>query len=90
MPVGGGIQTELYECKAAYPGDKTVETYRLLAIEVDSGDNQAATYLPVPVCRGGFWGYFSDEKFGWWGPDSRTAYFIDVERGAKSVRVVEV
>ena len=45
------------------------------------------------MCRHGtvrFYGFFSDEKLGWWSADSRRVFFIELDRGAKAVRVVEI
>ena len=76
------------EYKAAYPGDKNIECYRLLSINVGTGLQQAADYNNIPICRFGA-GFFSDENFGWWANDSRRAYFVEIIRGAASVRLVE-
>ena len=81
------IEPEIHEDKKAYPGDDVVETYRLVAIETGSGEVQAADYHQLPVCRIAV-EFFSFDGFGWWDSDSLTAYFIDVGRGAKNVRVV--
>ena len=91
VPPDGEIRPELFESRAAYPGDKVVESYRFVAIQVENGDIQVADYRRVPLCRAAV-GYFSgvlNDRLGWWGADSRIAYFIDVERGAKSVQVIE-
>ena len=84
----GSSPPEILEYKAAYPGDKKVETYHLSVIHIDTGRIQEVNYRSLFLCRFGL-GYFSDERFAWWRPDSCTAYFLDVERGAKAVRVVE-
>ena len=88
VPEDGSIRPQLVEYKAAYPGDKVVETLRLVSIDVDSGAVQAADYANLSVCRWGA-GYLTQEKFGWWSHDNRRAFFVDVSRGAKAVRVVE-
>ena len=74
--------------KMSWPGDENIETYRLIAIDVDTGDIQQANYQQLPFFRFGE-GFFTDEKLGWWAKDSHLAYFVDVTRGAKIVRVVE-
>ena len=83
-----GLQQKLTEHIAAYPGDETVETYRFVSIQIGTDEKQVANYQDISLCRFGL-GYFSDEKLGWWGSDSCTAYFVDIERGAKSARVIE-
>jgi hypothetical protein len=73
--------------RIAHRGDSHVETYRLLAINVETGQIREANYRHIPVCRNG-WGFFS-ANLGWWANDSRLAYFVDQERGDQIVRVVE-
>lgn len=82
------VRPQVLEQKMAYPGDKDVEIYRLVAIDIDTRKIQMADYNPIPFfCFGE--GFFSEEKLGWWGSDSQRAFFVDVTRGAKTVRVVE-
>lgn len=81
------IEPEIYKETKAYPGDDIVEAYRLVAIETGSGKVQAADYHKVPICRIAV-EFFSFDGFGWWDGDGLTAYFVDVGRGAKNVRVV--
>lgn len=88
VPKDGSLQPQLSQVKFAYPGDKYVETYRLVAIDVLTGHVQPADYGPIPFWGVGL-GFFTDEHLGWWSLDSRHAYFVDVARGAKTVRVVE-
>lgn len=89
VPGDGSIRPQFLECTVAYPGDNSLESYRLLTIDFETGKQQAVLYDPLPVCRGGN-GFFSQEKFGWWANNSRQAYFVDVTRGAKTVRVVQL
>ena len=85
-----GVESEIHEFKSAYPGDEVIEAYRLLVINIDSTAIVEVDHHKVATCRGGFWGYFSDERFAWWSCDSRTAFFIDVERGAKNIQVLKL
>ena len=87
---GDGLDSELHEFKSSYPGDEGFEAYRLLVINFDSTPSVAVKHHKLPACRGGFWGYFSDEKFAWWSCSSSTAFFVDVERGAKTIRVLKL
>ena len=87
VPMDGSLKPKVEYVKSASPGDEAIETYRLLSINVVTGEIQRANYSAIPVVRIG-WGYF-DEKRGWWGPDSRRAYFIDQARGDQIVRLVE-
>ena len=87
VPMDGSLKPKVEYVKSASPGDEAIETYRLLSINVVTGEIQRANYSAIPVVRIG-WGFF-DEKRGWWGPDSRRAYFIDQARGDQIVRLVE-
>ena len=88
IPQDGSLRPQLEKTKVAYPGDDHVETYRLLAIHIESGRLQEANYRQIPVVCNGH-GFFK-EGMGWWGTDSHHAYFVDMERGHKTVRVVEL
>ena len=88
VPQDGRIQSQLSEYKTAYPGDKTIEAYRLVAINVKTGKAQTANYERLPLCRAGA-GFFTEESFGWWANDCRRAFFVDVARGAQTVSIVE-
>lgn len=87
-PSDGSLHPKLTQIKVAYPGDKHVETCRILAINVETGQVRKADYPPLSNWGLGG-GFFSEENLGWWSFDSRHAYFVDVGRGAKVVRVVE-
>ena len=87
-PCDGSLHPKLIQYKNAYPGDKHVETYQLVAIDISTNKTIPADYDPLPFFNMGE-GFFTDENLGWWSPDSRRAYFIDVKRGAKSVSVIE-
>ena len=87
-PQDNSLHVQLTQAKMAYPGDKHVSTYRLVVIDMLTGHLQAADYNPLPLLGMGV-GFFTDEHLGWWSPDSRRAFFIDMIRGAKTVRVVE-
>ena len=85
---GANLRPQLASHKMAYAGDKQVESYRLICINVTTGEIRFAKYQEMPFyCFGE--GFFTREKLGWWAHDSRRAFFIDVARGAKTVRVVE-
>lgn len=87
VPADGSIRPKLRNFKVALPRDEHIPEYRLLAIEVETGRIQAANYSPVPIVRNAY-GFFSS-NLGWWGTDSRRAYFVDLARDYKTVRVVE-
>lgn len=83
------LNPKVSRVKLAYPGDEEVETYRLITINVASGEVINTDYSSLP-----FWGlgegFFTDEKLAWWSNDNIHAYFVDVTRGAKTVSVVEL
>lgn len=93
VPDGEGLRPTLQLLKVAFPGDKHIEELRLVAIEVVSSDHsligklQSAKYNKIPVTRNGL-GFFNS-KLGWWHSDSRRAYFVDMRRDYKKVRIVE-
>lgn len=87
VPQDGSVRPTVTNYPCGYPGDEHVEEQRLLAINVETGVQQAANYRRVPVSRSGY-GLFND-NLGWWSTDSRHAYFVDMERDYKVARVVE-
>lgn len=68
------------------PSDRRVTEFRMVAIEVASGRQVEARYPRLTAVR------MNSTPVGagmvWWSADSRTAYFIDVERGEQAVNVV--
>ena len=88
VPEDGTVRPQLREWKAAYSGDTVVESYELLAIDIESGSVRLANYSQLSVCRWGA-GFFTQEEFGWWARDSQLIYFLDVARGSGSVAVTE-
>ena len=87
IPSDGRVRPSVKHVKMAYPGDTHVEEYRLVSIDIGSGTIQDANYRRIPTVRNG-WGFFN-AGIGWWGQDSRCAYFIDQERGDQVFRIVE-
>ena len=87
VPKDGSIRPTVENHKIAYPGDSHIATLRLLCIDVKTSCIQDANYRHIPVTRNSL-GLFSS-NLGWWGADNRRAYFVDVERDYKTVRVVE-
>ena len=88
VPPDGTLRPQTTFRKLAFPEDTHVETYRLLAIDLESGDIQDANYGRIPTTSGGSGGFF-ENSFGWWGTNSSHAYFVDVDRYYKYARVVE-
>ena len=86
VPQDGSVRPKLHYFRKATKGDEHVPEYRLVSIEVMTGRIQAANYRQIPIVRNS-WGFFTS-NLGWWGTDSRYAYFVDLERDYKTVRVV--
>ena len=89
VPSDGSLRPQTSFRKLAFPEDAHVENYRFVIIDIESGHNLEASYRRVPVTLGGNGGFF-ENSFGWWGTDSRRAYFVDVDRYYKYARVVEL
>lgn len=90
VPQDGSLRPILIQPKLAYPGDEHVPSYRLAIIDSNTGDLQAADYPHLPYVYHGaetIDGFFTG-NLGWWSPDSRHAFFIDITRGSKKVNVV--
>lgn len=89
-PKDGGLRPEMESYKWPSPYDKDVDSYQLVVIDVTSDHLQVAEYPPLVFTRSGLLlvGFFR-AKLGWWSHDSRYAFFIDIERGAKVVRVLK-
>ena len=88
VPEDGGIRPEVTSYAQARPGDNHVEEMRLVSIDVNSRKIQAANYRRIPILSNATHGLFVNRQ-AWWATDSRLAYFVDMEYGAQTVRVVE-
>ena len=87
LPKDGGIRPTVKNVKVAYPGDEHVEDYRVLAIDVSTGEITEAAHERTPTIRNSG-GFFSD-NLGWWNDDSKIAYFVHVDRYYKCARLIE-
>ncbi|OQW59810.1 MAG: hypothetical protein A4S17_02670 [Proteobacteria bacterium HN_bin10] len=72
----------------ALPGDEHVTRYELLLIEADSGIVKRVERPPLHAVR------MYDTPFSaglaWWSADGERIYVADIERGEKSVEIIEV
>lgn len=89
VPSDGGIEPDIIDEKRSSPGDEITETYTLKMIAIETKENQEVDHPPLVPGRFSY-EFFSFEGFGWWSADSQSAYFIDMERGDKGVRVIAV
>jgi len=87
VPQDGSLHTKLHHEKMAYPGDKHIEAYRLVLINVDSGEQQTL-HENLRLWKFGS-GYFTDEKLSSWNQDSQSLYYVEVVRGSKTARLQE-
>lgn len=88
VPTDGSVRPSSIQVKYALPGDPHVAEYQLLTIDVNSGETCFAEYPPL-LDTVLFAGLFSGNR-AWWGKDSRRAYFLDMGRGQKEVKVVSL
>lgn len=87
VPQDGSLRPTTEDVRVAYPGDKRIEEFRFLVIDVATDKICEANYHPVPVYAA--WRFFN-EQLGWWSSGSEYCYFIEIKRYHKVVRVVEL
>ena len=77
VPTDGSTRPTLFnaERKVAFPGDKDIETWQFLSIDVASGQLQKADCAPCPMVYPLYQGYFETGR-GWWDANSRHAYLL--------------
>ncbi|ARN73820.1 S9 family peptidase [Oceanicoccus sagamiensis] len=68
--------------------DKHAETYQFLAIDVTSGQLTKANLRPSLTLWPPYVGFFTAQN-GWWGQDSRRAYFTDISHDDHTGRLIE-
>jgi len=82
----GSLRPQVIMRRTTLPGDATPTHFRILTIDVATGRQVTARYPEVVVTR------MKDTPIdggrAWWAADSRTAYFIDIERGERAAHVV--
>lgn len=90
VPPAGDIVPDIVDPdrRVACPGDEHVEGYYFLSIDVETGEQTNADYRLSPVFFPPYIGFFSGGR-GWWAPDNRRAYFIDLERSGLTARLME-
>jgi dipeptidyl-peptidase-4 len=86
VPEGNSVRPTLEQYKYPMSGDTHMPEYRLVVIDIESGELIPADY--PPVCFNYLIPFFSNQR-GWWAADSQRAYFVDLKPGAQEVRVVE-
>lgn len=92
VPRDGGLQPQLeYLSGFPYAGDEHLVTKRLLIIDINSFEQVPVKYRQLQGSGAGS-EMFSHlhRPFAWWGRDSLYAYFVDMSRGSKTARIVEL
>ena len=89
VPVDGSLRPSVTTYPHALPGDEYVEEMYMLSIDVDSGKVQSANCQGISVQHNSTHGLFVNGKQAWWNANSNLAYFVDMDKGAQKVRVVE-
>lgn len=74
----------------AQSGADCIETWKLVVVEINTGELQTPDYPEMPHFTLGerFTGLFRS-NMAWWSADGRRVIFIDLSRGCKVARVVE-
>ena len=86
VPTDGSVRPQFRQRQYALPGDQNIVEYRVLAINIDSGQICDADYPAIQdalVISSLFGG-----NRAWWSKDSSEAYFIDMARGQQQALVV--
>lgn len=81
-----GVRPTIRSNQTSLPGDPKVTEFRIIAIEVDTGRNVEARYPRLKAVRMNTTPF--NANLVWWSADSRTAYFVEIERGESRAHVV--
>ena len=80
-----GVRPTVHPNRTSAPGDAVVTTYRLFALDPETGRQLEPEHARLPSTR------MNDTPFAaemvWWAADSRTVYFAHLERGERTVHV---
>ncbi|OWR00165.1 hypothetical protein CDQ91_05170 [Sphingopyxis witflariensis] len=81
-----GVRPVAVEQRQAFPGDAHVPTYRIVVIDVGSKRQTDMRYPRLPAVR------MLDTPIGgeraWWSGDAKRVFFVDIERGEKTVHLI--
>ena len=81
-----GVRPVIHSNKTCLPEDPKVTEFRMIAVEAATGRQVEARYPRLTAVR------MNNSPFSagvaWWSADSRTAYFVDIERGEQVAHVV--
>ncbi|HEX4741155.1 MAG TPA: DPP IV N-terminal domain-containing protein [Caulobacteraceae bacterium] len=80
------VRTRHIPNPTSLPADPKVSEFRMVSIDVETGKQVEARYPRLSAVR------MNDTPFSanlaWWGDDGHSAYFIDIERGEQTARVI--
>ena len=90
VPTDGTVRPQITdsERRVAFPQDNSPELTRFVSIDVESGKITHSSFRPTYYFYPAYLGPFSGKR-AWWHPDSRRAYYIDLELDGKTGRLVE-
>ncbi|MHB8528379.1 MAG: S9 family peptidase [Caulobacteraceae bacterium] len=81
-----GVRPKAIPNPTSLPADPKVSEFRMISIDVDSGKQVEARYPRLSAVR------MNDTPFSanlaWWADDGHTAYFVDIERGEQTARII--
>lgn len=81
-----GVRPVAVEQRQAFPGDAHIPMYRMVAVDVASKRQTEMRYPRLPAVR------MLDTPIGgeraWWSADSKRIFFVDIERGEKTVHLI--
>ena len=87
-PADGSVRPTARSVRMALPGDEHLTGFRLVVIDAATGKQVAARYPMLPAVR------MMESPAGgsraWWSADGSEAYFVEIERGERTARVVAV
>ncbi len=75
------------ERRVAFAQDEHVEVYRFLSIDVASGNIVMADYRPSTILYPPYLSFVGGHR-GWWDEDNRHAWYVDLERGGRTGRLL--
>jgi len=85
-PADQSVRPKVINYKTALPGDVNITGFRMCIINVETKKQVSARYPNLPAVR------MNDTPIdgnrAWWNNNSKTAYFVDIERGEKAVHLV--
>ena len=87
VPSDGCLRPQLDEYKYPMPDDAHIPEYRLVVIDIGSGDVTVVDH--PPICFSFIFPFITDGR-AWWSPDGETVYLVDIKRGAQQVQVIAV